>query len=483
MPRHQHFLTLVLTILRSTFNILIALLILIKFTTHLSGWLWLLLIIVLGVVLPSWQYMLNRYTFTANDVHLQSGLFWKKDVHIPYERIQTIQRKQSLLYQIFRLARVTIDTSGKSSGEAEAVLPGVKLSVADELELLRAQHHQAPVTPVVLWPQNIKAVPVSQPNYTISPKNLFIYGLTSLGILPILIGVWFVYDQIGDLLPKRYAHWLVNNYQHGTWQVLLAVILLIFILAALINLVKTVNKYYGFNITRTDHAVELQRGLINHATVHFDTRKVQAVQFEQSLLRRAFHLVTVKVLLASNAADDESEAELTMIPVIPMKSLTKVMPSLLPDFDYGIPQQFTSLPNERFWYFWRIRLWWLLLVPGIEALWLWHYQLLAIITLIVLIAWFTSLAWFANHDVGLAIMADQLLLQKARNFKKTWTLVKHVKIQSLAINQSLWLINSDIAHLSVDVRAANSSHSIDLRYLNLADTLAVQKWYTTTSLN
>lgn len=478
MPRHQHFLSLLITIVQSVFRIVIGLLILISFTSTFSGWLWLLIVVGLGVALPTWQFILNRYTFTANDVHLQSGIFWKKDIHIPYERIQTIQRKQSLIYQIFGLTKLSIETSGQTEDAGEAVLTGVKLWVADELEALRAQHHRPAIVPVVLLPNsNSTTVAGGQPQYTISLSNLFIYGFTALGIVPVIIGSAFFYDRISDLLPEHFTKWLLTVFTHGAWPILLAVVLLIIILATLFNLAVTINKYYGFTVTRDGYALELQRGLITHATVHFDTRKVQAVQFEQSPLRRIFHLVTVKVLLASNAADDEAEAELTMIPVIPMQNIATVMPTLLPDFDYAIPQQATSLPKSRFWYFWRIRLWWLVLLPIAGVLWFWHYQLGALLLTGLLIVWFTSLAWLANRDIRLAVMHRQLLLQQTSNFKKTWTLVKHAKVQTLAIKQSLWLINKDIAHLVVNIRTANTHRSITLRYLNLNDALRIQKWY------
>ncbi|WP_261656159.1 PH domain-containing protein [Leuconostoc holzapfelii] len=63
--------------------------------------------------------------------------------------------------------------------------------------------------------------------------------------------------------------------------------------------IKIYNQYYGFTLMRVGQHLAIARGLFTKHTMQLRTTRVQAVQLEQSLLRRALHLQTVSVLLAS----------------------------------------------------------------------------------------------------------------------------------------------------------------------------------------
>ncbi|HCH60726.1 MAG TPA: hypothetical protein DEW45_04690 [Leuconostoc lactis] len=60
---------------------------------------------------------------------------------------------------------------------------------------------------------------------------------------------------------------------------------------------KIYNQYYGFTLSRVGQHLAISRGLLTKHTMQLRTTRVQAVQLEQSLLRRALRLVTVSVFL------------------------------------------------------------------------------------------------------------------------------------------------------------------------------------------
>lgn len=80
-----------------------------------------LLVIASIVVYQLVSYKHLYFTLGAGEFNLYSGILNKKRVHVPYQRVQSVDQKASLLQRLFGVCTVSIDTAGGSSNKAVTV--------------------------------------------------------------------------------------------------------------------------------------------------------------------------------------------------------------------------------------------------------------------------------------------------------------------------------------------------------------------------
>ena len=90
------------------------------------------LVLIIGLVaLFQWlSYKHLYYIMGPEEFNLYSGIFNKKRVHVPYQRIQSVDQRASLLQRVFGVCTVSIDTAGGSNNKAVQV-PYVQKSQAE----------------------------------------------------------------------------------------------------------------------------------------------------------------------------------------------------------------------------------------------------------------------------------------------------------------------------------------------------------------
>ena len=92
------------------------------------------LVVITGIVMLvrfiSYQYI--WYEYTNEEFSYYSGIFSKKRVHVPYQRIQSINQKATLFQRIAGVCTVSIETAGGSSNTA-VTLPYIERSAAEAL--------------------------------------------------------------------------------------------------------------------------------------------------------------------------------------------------------------------------------------------------------------------------------------------------------------------------------------------------------------
>ena len=80
-----------------------------------------LLVIASIVVYQLVSYKHLYFTLGEREFSLHSGIFNKKRAHVPYQRVQSVDQKASLLQRLFGVCTVSIDTAGGSSNKAVVV--------------------------------------------------------------------------------------------------------------------------------------------------------------------------------------------------------------------------------------------------------------------------------------------------------------------------------------------------------------------------
>jgi putative membrane protein len=89
-----------------------------------------LLAIIIGLQILGYKNL--SFEFTESEFNLYSGIITKKRVHVPYQRVQSVNHNATLLQRIIGVCSVTIETAGGASNKAIRV-PYVQNIVAEQI--------------------------------------------------------------------------------------------------------------------------------------------------------------------------------------------------------------------------------------------------------------------------------------------------------------------------------------------------------------
>lgn len=445
-----------------------------------SKWtlLWIIAAVAFTVGLALIRYW--RFTYLIGDtaVTINSGLFVKKVRHIPYPNIQTLSHQQWFFLQPFGLETLNIETSSKDGKAGAGTLFAVSTAVGQAIEAHR--HHQVAPS-ATSEPELQPTTPAFDAQYQISARDLNLYAATSMGFLAILAALAWAWDKLDNLIPKTWEQNAVDQLAHLA--ALIVAILVIFLLAVaiLISYLNLLQRYYHFTLTKQAHTLTATRGFFKRLEVSVRSSRIQAVRLRQSLLRHLLHLTTIQALLASNAADDEKDNDLVLLPVIKASRAFELMHNFV-DWVPQTPPALTPIPKASHWYYVRnLVLWNLLLVAiivfaisRISPHWLlWALGIAAI--------WLVAQGLQGRYAAGLAgvaIIDDYTLLVQTGSFwTQTQYVVRRKNIQAMSLKQSMWMTPKRLTHLEFNIRRGDSNEDVEVRYLNAETADQIFSWY------
>ena len=72
------------------------------------------------------------WEITESDIHIYSGIFFKKQVHIPFQRVQSIDFNAQVIERVLGIVKLKIETAGGSQNRG-VFIPALKLAQAEAL--------------------------------------------------------------------------------------------------------------------------------------------------------------------------------------------------------------------------------------------------------------------------------------------------------------------------------------------------------------
>ena len=456
---------------------------------------WLGLILMVIVLTLGWsilRYLRFTYAVAPDGLTIRSGVFIRKTNHIPYDRIQTVQRQQWFFLKPLGLEQVSIETAGKETRKAEGQLAAVPTAVADTINRYRQGiGTEAATSPAAetadadaaTQTRVINAEPEPDAAYKINSHDLNQYALTSLGFIPFITGMLWVLNKAQEYLPDSWYQQAEHAITGLAIYLLIGLSIIVLVLGFAISYLNIIQKYYHFTLDRTGNELRTSRGFFQTNTVSARLSRVQAIRFKQSILRQWFHLTTVQALLASGAADDEQSNDLVLMPVIrqrsamtDMRKFISWLPAVIPDLQ--------PIPVRNRWYYVRNMVLGnlaLIVAPIIFAsvLWLqvsWWVWLLPVGGL-----WLIIMALQGQYAASTAAITiappDQLVIQVGEVWTRQRYYVRKKDIQAMTLAQSIWMKPRGIAHLSIHVRKGNSDQTITSRYMKADLAKQILSWY------
>lgn len=289
----------------------------------------------LGLSFARW--LMFRFRLEQEELIIDSGVLSRRRRVIPLGRIQNIDLQQSAIERLAGVAELRMETA--SGGETEASLAVLSLPEARELQadlmrrraevrsrdrrMARAEDEAGSGAAGVGAASQVRQVAgaqaagalgeegaaggVEEPEprrlLRLSVSDLAIAGATSNEAGLIAVGIATGLELAGDLGGlDRVESWLEAIFTRGAAMGIMGAIaagvvlaLTMILVGWVLSIVVTIVRYHGFALTRVGDDIRREFGLLSRHHSTLPLERVQAVRIEQTLLRRPFGLVSLKV--------------------------------------------------------------------------------------------------------------------------------------------------------------------------------------------
>jgi putative membrane protein len=355
-------------------------------------------IVVLMLVLSILGYRVFTWEITEAEIHIRSGIIFKKQVHIPYARVQTIDYNARILERIVGVVSLKIDTAGGSANKA-VMIPAIKLSQAEALraevfrrkraleqgqqvnsalqsmpapagapmEVSPAQQVAASVGSLAMSVADARGIDAGSYDadapvdfeYGLSAKELILASISSDRFPVMLATALVVVSQI----PSYLAFFLPADglvqfaFDQIVRQVLPVVILIVVAVVAflfVVSLIGTMLTYGGFKARRRGGRIEVEYGVLQRHSRNVALPRVQSLVISQGFIRKmmGYAQLRVQTIDAGEAGQQNGQNAQQISPGVIIHPFVKVsriegiIAGLLPEYSDAPPQSsWVKLPK------------------------------------------------------------------------------------------------------------------------------------------
>ncbi|MEG9225708.1 PH domain-containing protein [Aeromicrobium sp. Sec7.5] len=278
--------------------------------------------LVLGSLIGWLSWRFTTFVIDDGEARVDSGILWKKSRRVPFERLQSVDIHEPLVARVFGLAELHLDSAGGS--ESRTTVRYLTLARSNELRalLLRRAHTATtgeappdgptdPAAPPPLEAQAIEVVAEVPPSRVVlgTLLSLDLAGAVVVAVGALIASIWFA-------APVAALGGVVGA---GFW--------------AFQIVGRRVLDQWGYRLSRVEHGLRIERGLLSRTseTVPFD--RVQGVAVVEPIIWRQLGWRRVLVSVAGTAGkgdtNDQDQAA-TVLPIADPDLARRVVDLLVP---------------------------------------------------------------------------------------------------------------------------------------------------------
>lgn len=386
---------------------------------------------------------------------IQKGVITKNKITIQLDKIQQVNINQSVIQKLVGVFSVDIDTAGSNKKE-------VSIRAVDNDLALLLKHKLLSYERVELEEKEITEE-ATLPFLKIRFSTLFKVGITSkygrsialiLGFMGSLYGGFQDVKQSIEVDEEQVSGWVENGMSYFSWS-----FFLLFILAIVlsINLIRTVVKYFDYQMTLQKGAIAIQHGLFAKKNTLLKPQKVQIVILSQNYFQRKLKLFDIQLKQASATDEVEQEGK---------KSGEIEVPGCQPDEKERLLEQLkmstkqafeTIVPNYRY-LFKAISL--SIILPCLIFLLLAFTvysplkDIIPIVFIYIILVGIVVFFRFKNYRM---LLNKELIMVKQNAWDVKYQLIEPYKIQGVTTQQYFWHQSADLVHLTLHTAAGDLS--------------------------
>ena len=327
------------------------------------------------------SYKHFAWELTESELHIYEGFVFKKEVHIPFRRVHSIDYSAKVIERALGVVTLRVETAGGGQ-KAEAEIAALRLSEAEALRYevfarkSRLESGTAGATDAAagLGAPDIAAElarvsesargafageyeDASPVEYErrLTLKELIIAGVSNSNVFLLAFAGLAGLSQILSIIGGSDS--AIIDYAQGAAAYLLSFGIIVAAVAATfallfawtISIATTAVSYGGFTVRRRGGRLEIERGLLEHRVTGVAIDRIQSVRIKQGALRRliGFAEVSLETVASPRAADaaNGGETGLVVHPLIRLSETRAFIAEMLPEFS-AAPGELTPLPSR-----------------------------------------------------------------------------------------------------------------------------------------
>lgn len=442
---------------RASLPIIFIFLIKADFTDKLLIFAGILGLIVVTAIVAYLKYI--NFTFYIDDKHdefiVNEGIINKTKTTIQLNKIQQVNIHQNLIHRIIGIYALNVDTAGSDKKEGNIKAISHSLAVALKSKLLDNELKKK----YIFNDEVAEIEENTTPNSFLKIHfiSLLKIGITSNYVKSIGLILTFFFTilenlkNIGkeDVIDEDKIGKVVNSFPviYG----ILMFILVMFTIIFIINIGRTLIKYFNYSIAKQKGSLLLSYGLINTESTILKPEKVQIVNISRNFFQKKLNVLEIKIKQAASDEKKQSKAQIEIpgcnnfekdeILKLIFKELPQKGAMMQPNFRKLVFSIFLTivLPLSGFFIFGKY--------INTEALNYSHFT-------IVYTIFFLLIHYFGFRNYRLFVSKNHIIKQSG-----AWDIDNEIieikKIQALTTSQLFWHKSLNIGSLTMHTAAGN----------------------------
>jgi putative membrane protein len=423
-------------------------------------------LVIVGIISYLKYLNFTFYIDSENDEFIiTEGIFNKTKTTIQLDKIQQVNINQSLIQRLVGVYELAVDTAGSNKKEADIKAISHDLALDWKARLL-LNENKTPINDNEIAPLSEvldeKSTDAEIPFIKISFLSLLKIGITSNYVKSFFIILAFfitVFDHIKqltgrDVLEDQKIEDYVDTSQVATVALMLFVIF--FSAVIIVNLVKTVFKYFDYKIARQKGSLLLSYGLLNTKSTILKPEKVQITSVTQNFFQKKMNVLGLKITQATGGEKEDHKLaiEIPGCNELEKEAILKLLFEKIPEKGIRLKPNFRKLVFSLFltiglpligYYFLRDIL--------IEQLPMIDYLVLFFVFFIGLIQFFL----FKNNRL---YINDDFIIHQSGAWDITNKIIVPSKIQAISTSQLFWHKNINIGSINLHTAGGNISFQL-----------------------
>jgi putative membrane protein len=247
---------------------------------------------------------------------ITEGIFNKTKTAIQLRKIQQVNINQSFIQKLIGVYELDVDTAG--SNKKEGAIKAISHELALELKFRLLENEELKTTigteETTLEETEQKLFEAAHPFIKISFLSLLKVGVTSnygRSIALLLIFFSTIYENFQNFGDKdngykeKFGSYIDKNL---VLQTILISIVALFGVVLVVNIIRTVFKYYDYKIARQKGSLLLSFGLLNSKSTIIKPEKVQITTVTRNYFQKKMGIVELKIKQATGGEKEEQKS-------------------------------------------------------------------------------------------------------------------------------------------------------------------------------
>lgn len=413
---------------------------------NLLKYLWILPVLLILAFL-NYRFFIFYIDRETESFVIEKGIINKTKTIIQLNKIQQVNINQSFINRLFNVYSIEIDSAGSKA--KEGVIQSVSNQLAQELKktLLTLKSTYENEESIIESNENVTEKAVVK---TISIQTLLKVGITSnhlytFGILLIFINSLMyegskilendLYEEVSITIENSQLTFLIGLY----------IALLLMVLILIINIIRTIVKYFNYKIVLFNQTLSLSFGLFQTKSTLIRPSRVQFVEIIQNYFQKLWNIKNFQI---NQVSGHESFNEKSAL-VIP--GCSKEESNEFFEMIYKQSVEIEGIYLKHNYRYFGFRFFFLTLVPIILFVFFVQSQLEMFWTIIFSISYFSisTLIIWRYYKNGQLIITPHFILIKSGAWNISYLYLEPYKIQKIKISQFIWQRSANVGSVVI----------------------------------